>query len=587
MAEDRFEPREINFRQWLPWTQLFRGFGVAVDYKKLLLAAAGILVMAFGWWLLAWVFYGLRSAPDWRSGKYAKWDAFKEARNEWNLFYEAAGPDPAEYDANDLASSEENYLALEPAIVSIRSQRMQGKSTAEIRDTLATEYSGVNLSVLTPAIEEKSKPYGKLRTWPWFEDRGPNPYLLVTGKVGHADVPGTAHYVPWNRGEFFDWFLSDQVPVLIEPLVKFLRPVFYLLNPYGGFVDRLYFLLVIACTVVTWAIFGGAITRIATLEIARNEKIGFVEALRYTRIRWRSYVFASFAPLLALGFFVVLLILFGLVNWIPIVAEFWDGILWCVVLGIGLVMTVLLVGLVGWPMIHATLSAEGSDSYDALSRCYSYVLQRPWNYLWYALVSIVYGAVVIFFVGLVGSLMVYLGKWGVSQTPLAPRWNRDPAYLFIYAPTSYGWRDLLLQGSPVADKNEAVSQRLIDSYTQRPDFHGWNYVGPVLVAFWLYLVFLMMIGFGYSYFWSMSTIIYLLMRRKVDDTDIDEVYLEEEEEESYTAPVAPSSGAAPPPSSGTPLQMVESPTLRAPGPAAPEPDGPKSGGIGIGTNPTS
>jgi hypothetical protein len=590
MAEDRFEPREINFRQWLPWTQLFRGFGVAVDYKKLLLAAAGIFVMAFGWWLLAWVFYSVRTVPDWGSGKYdpKDWNAFKEARNQWNLFYEAAGPDPVKYDANDLATSTADYDLLVRVIPSIENQRQEGKSPAEIREAIARDFPGVNLSELTPAIEGRYKPYGKLRTWPWFENRGPNPYLLVTGKVGHPDLAGTAHYVPWNRGEFFDWLLSDQIPVLIEPLVKFLRPVFYLLRPYGGFFERFYFLLVIAWTVVTWAIFGGAITRIATLEIARNEKIGLVEALRYTCGRWRSYVFASFAPLLALAFFVVLLILFGLVNWIPIVAEFWNGLLWPVVLGIGLVMTVLLIGLVGWPMIHATLSAEGSDSYDALSRCYSYVLQRPWSYLWYAVVSIAYGAAIIFFVGLVGSLLVYLGKWGVSQTPLTERFNRDPAYLFIYAPTSYGWRDMLLQGSPVADGNAAVSQRLIDRYVQQPDFHGWNYIGPALVAFWLYLVFLMMIGFGYSYFWSMSAIIYLLMRRKVDDTDIDEVYLEEEEEESYTAPVAPSS-SPPTASSGTPLQMVEPPAMRssAPAPAAPETDGSKSSGAGMGTSPST
>ena len=43
MVEDKFEPREINLRQWLPWTQLFRGFWIALDHKKLLLAAAGIL----------------------------------------------------------------------------------------------------------------------------------------------------------------------------------------------------------------------------------------------------------------------------------------------------------------------------------------------------------------------------------------------------------------------------------------------------------------------------------------------------------------------------------------------------------------
>ena len=42
MADEKFEPREINYRQWLPWTQIFRGFWVALDHKKLLLAAAGV-----------------------------------------------------------------------------------------------------------------------------------------------------------------------------------------------------------------------------------------------------------------------------------------------------------------------------------------------------------------------------------------------------------------------------------------------------------------------------------------------------------------------------------------------------------------
>ena len=40
-----------------------------MDPKKLLLAAAGILVMAFGWWLLAAVFFGAAgNKPDWNDG---------------------------------------------------------------------------------------------------------------------------------------------------------------------------------------------------------------------------------------------------------------------------------------------------------------------------------------------------------------------------------------------------------------------------------------------------------------------------------------------------------------------------------------
>ena len=56
MAEEKVEPRETSWRQLLPWTELFRGFQVALDVNKLALAAAGILVMAFGWWLLAVLF---------------------------------------------------------------------------------------------------------------------------------------------------------------------------------------------------------------------------------------------------------------------------------------------------------------------------------------------------------------------------------------------------------------------------------------------------------------------------------------------------------------------------------------------------
>src|SRR5262249_37733350 len=156
----------------------------------------------------------------------------------------------------------------------------------------------------------------------------------------------------------------------------------------------------------------------------------------------------------------------------------------------------VLVGLIGWPMIHATLSTEGSDSFDALSRSYSYVYQKPWHYLWYALVALTYGAVVVFFVGLMGSLMVYLGKFGMNLTPGSTYFNRDPSYMFVFAPTSFGWRDLLLKGSPVVPGDAGDVQQAVNVYVASANFHGWNYIGAVLVALWLGLVFLMVIGFG-------------------------------------------------------------------------------------------
>src|SRR5215212_6125165 len=57
MAEGQHPSSGFSFRNTLPWTELFRCFQVALDPRKLLVAGAGILAMAFGWYLLSAVFY--------------------------------------------------------------------------------------------------------------------------------------------------------------------------------------------------------------------------------------------------------------------------------------------------------------------------------------------------------------------------------------------------------------------------------------------------------------------------------------------------------------------------------------------------
>jgi hypothetical protein len=502
MAADKVELRDVNFRQWFPWTELFRGFQVALDPKKLLLAAAGLVVMALGWWLLAVIFWSSHAKPAPAPGEDEA--SYIEAQRKWDLLADAARP---------------------------------------------AGYNGA------------TDPGGRLRTLPWFEDRGDNPYLLVTGQAEH----------PWEPGHFWDWLIRKQVPVLIEPLRKFLQPVIYLLHPDAGGWNRVYFSLVLIWSLVTWGFFGGAITRMAAVQVARKERIGLGEAVRFTLSRYLSFLSAPLIPLVFVLVVVLFLIIFGLFHLIPILGDIVvDGLGWPLVLLAGLAMAVVLVGLIGWPMMYGTISAEGSDSFDALSRSYSYVYQNPWHYVWYALVSLAYGAVVVFFVGFMGSLMVYLGKWGISHTPFIATLGREPGYLFSYAPTSFGWYDLLVLGSPPQSFQ---------------DLHWYNKVGAFMVGVWLWLAFLLVVGFAYSFFWSESTIVYLLMRRKVDDTDLDEVYLEDEEvDEPYPAAPAAASGA--PATTGTSLPMVEPPPPKAPvsaasasSPPRPEP-GPQKEGDG-------
>src|SRR5262245_57063174 len=98
MAEERVDSREATWRQLFPWTELFRAFQVALDLNKLLLAAAGIAVMAFGWWLLAVIFASgedrsdkLRDWKNFTQGAESaeQWKAFRQYRRHWNLMHEA------------------------------------------------------------------------------------------------------------------------------------------------------------------------------------------------------------------------------------------------------------------------------------------------------------------------------------------------------------------------------------------------------------------------------------------------------------------------------------------------------------------
>src|SRR5437588_6082596 len=196
MAEERLGASADGIaRPAHPWTELFRTFQVALDPKKLVLAAAGILVMWLGWWFWSWAFFAARSEPK-------QSDYSPEVYVKRGLTADEA----ARRSAADFEAAKQRYEFLE--------------------DLAAPEGEGRRVGVLRTLTS--------FRTAPWNEKRGPNPYLLVTGQEGRV----------WNQGHFFDWLLFEQVPVLIEPLVKILRPVVLLFNPRADGWNRLYLLLI-------------------------------------------------------------------------------------------------------------------------------------------------------------------------------------------------------------------------------------------------------------------------------------------------------------------------------------------------------
>ncbi len=515
-------------RTALTWADTFRVFQVALDPRKLVVAAAGILVMAVGWHLISRAFWtDTPPRPD--DAAYSntavqkKWEGRKR-------------DDGKEYDEADL--------------------RAEGARLYEHDLDTYRVWAGL------------AGPGGRLRTLPWYEYRGPNPFTLVTDAVGGTAV---------ERQELAGEFLSGTVPVLVEPLFKLLLPVIKLLDPYATFGLRLYLLLCLVWSVATWAFFGGVITRIAAVQLTGKDRVTLPEAVKFVIARYTSYLLSPLVPVGIILVIVALMALYGMVALIPFVG---DIVLYglglpLVLLG-GVVIAVLLIGLIGYPLMFATISVEGTDTFDALSRAYNYVFQAPWTYLGRGLAAVLYGALVTFFVVFAGSLAVYMGKWAVSQAPLSEYTNRKPDYLFVYAPESFGWKELLLKGGRAEqvekrDYNRLTGRWQMQTVDRDPD-GAENYrkslwltekIGAGLSTIWVTLVLLLVIGFSYSYFWSASTLIYLAMRQKVDETEPDEIYLDDDMPE----PLPPPSGTTV--ATGPAAGGLNLPTITPPAPVAP------------------
>ena len=254
-------------------------------------------------------------------------------------------------------------------------------------------------------------------------------------------------------------------------------------------------------TLAVWAVFGGALSRMASVEFATDEKIPLKSALRFSGKRILSYLGAPFLPLLGIGFFWGSAALGGLVlGLIPVAGDLIAGLLWFLPLLFGFAMVVLLLVIaLGWPLMFAAVSTEGSDAFDGLSRSYSALFNRPWHALGMFVLVILYGSLVIYLVSSVASLTTHLADWAVASGMGLDKVS-------------------ILHGTTSASGIVPT----IDSDTT---------VGAQFVGFWLYGVQLLVAGFVYSYFWTAVTIMYFLLRKLDDGTELDQVYRTAEEDE--------------------------------------------------------
>jgi len=285
------------------------------------------------------------------------------------------------------------------------------------------------------------------------------------------------------------WRVAEPPRVIVSPFVRIFRPG----------VEPLDFARSAALgfwAVLVWGVVGGAIARIAVVEAATGRKVGLGTASRFALGRAFPLIAAPLTPMIAVAVFAAGCAGFGLLYRLPNgVGSTIAAIFTFLPLLAGLAMALILLGLAAaWPLMHATVAAEGEDTPDALSRSYSYVNQRLARYAVLAASSWAIGVVGLILAVFLARVVVGLSDWGVAL------------------------------GAPDPVKTTDLADTIRD--------------------LWLAAVALLVQAWTYSYFWSAASIIYLLLRRDVDGTEIHDVYLPEHELDTFAGD--PPTPASPP-----------------------------------------
>jgi hypothetical protein len=306
-----------------------------------------------------------------------------------------------------------------------------------------------------------------------------------------------------------DSVFAFDVPGVVKNIADYFKAVEWALRHH--FVYCIIF-FVIKLAVISIA--GGAICRIAALQSARGEKPGLTEALRFSIKRFTSFFTAPLVPvgiIISIGLFIFLL---GLIGNIPWAGELIMGIFVPLALIAGALIAVVLIGaFAGFNLMFPAVAYDGSDCFDAISRSFSYVYAKPWRMGFYTAIGAIYGAICYTFVRFFAFLLLWITHWSLQLGV----WGNDKLTAIWGEPHL---RNLLAP----------------------PNWEALNWPQSI-AAFLIYLCSLAVVGllvsFIISFYFSANTIIYSLMRNKVDNTALDDIYKYFDEAEIEPATTEP------------------------------------------------
>jgi hypothetical protein len=505
--------KAIDWREALPFTNLFRGFGVAIHPSKLLLCVVAVLLIYGGARALDGLF---KVIPGTDNALVGEAYAFERSLAE--------GRDFAEVREEAERAQTQRLDGMRRNVARLSDRPTEDIGRRDLIDSLVTSRDEAVVradeafaaEVAVEGVTDEDRRRATLRrdeSVRFAYDRAARSIVETQNLYGH----GVANeYYDYSVGSFNGLIASVLSLDLAGTITSLQRLLWF--GPLWMFTQHaIYASILFIWSLAVLAVFGGAVARSAAVQVARDEKISLRSALRFSSGKFVSFLSAPLIPIiviflvgLAAALAALVVSLLGMIPGLGFLADIGIGLLVPIALIGGVIMALTFVGLIGGvSLMYPTIAAEGTDSFDALSRSFSYVFSRPWKAVFYAIVGLLYAAITFLVVRLFLWLILMMTRAAVGALTL----------------------------------RDAAGGNLLDTIWPKPSPSQFSYdiafanltwsqdIAAILVAIVVFGVLTLLSAYALSLYISMGTIIYFLLRRDVDATEPDEVYVDPADEE--------------------------------------------------------
>ena len=268
------------------------------------------------------------------------------------------------------------------------------------------------------------------------------------------------------------FFSDNPISVLESTYGMYLSPVYsWLASPtLNGTAHAIASMIGI---IAIWSFVGGCIARRSVVELGTNMTATWTDVLMLVKSRWQSIAWSMTMPSGVIFLLMLMPLVIGWISNIPAIGPWIAGLL--------LIPTVFFSIAIGWcaaitifgfPLsVCAIVSEKQADAYDGVSRSAAYTFQRP--------VTLV--------------LCVFVAQWFGSVV--------GQMVIMVYGT---GYKVI----GTAFDIGSFSSLETLDTF--------WGEVVRGIIP-------LLLSAFCFSYFWTVSSATYLILRRDVDHTEFDSI----------------------------------------------------------------